>query len=493
MLCIMTTIKKKRRSIKLKNLILKCLITSAMGFAGLSLCANAWSFDIDPFNVEALSVPTPQTYWQKPANLIVTDTAAPFAAEVLPHKALTLTQVTDFALQNNPSTRLAWFQAKAAAAQVGVDEGAYLPQLTGGFGVQYTANWFSDPNNSQTTYGPNFSFSYLLLDFGNRSNTVLADKYAQIAANLNQNNAIQQVILNVQQAYYDVLGQQALVSANEETVKQAKASLEAAQALRANGLKTIGDVYQAEGSYAQAQLDLQTSQGNFQTDLGQLATAMGLPANTPLQIAALQNPPKTDQIDQNIDRLLAVAKRNRPDLLAAEAQVRQSQAQLNATRASGWPTLSINATAEPGGVISNTTGTAVTASLTLSVPLFTGFTYTYNVKKAQAQMLAAQASRDQLNQQVQFQVWQAYFALKTAEKNIGTTETLLKSSVQASEQAFGQYKNGVGDILSVLTTQSTSASARVQYIQAQLNWYIALAQLAAAMGDLTPSTQGLLS
>ncbi|MBS0352148.1 MAG: TolC family protein [Proteobacteria bacterium] len=477
----------------MKKLIYKYLIIAATGFAWLGVNATAWAWDVDPFNVEAWSTPNPQTYWPKPIDLVVTDAAAPLAAYKLPHKALTLTEVTDFALQNNPDTRLAWFQAKAAAAQVGVDQSAYLPQLTGGFGAQYTANWFSNPNDAQTTYGPNFSFSYLLLDFGNRSNTVLADKYAQIAANLNQNNAIQQVILNVQQAYYDVLGQQALVTANQENVKQAKASLEAAQALRANGLKTIGDVYQAAGSYAQAQLDLQTSQGNFQTDLGQLATTMGLPANTPLQIVSLQNPPKLDRINQNVARLLSAAKRNRPDLLAAEAQVRQSQAELAATRATGWPTLSVNATAQPGGVLSNTTGTAVSASLTLSVPLFTGFSYTYSVKKAQAQMLAAQASRDQLNQQVQFQVWQAYFALKTAEKNIYTTETLLKSSQQAYQQAFGQYKNGVGDILSVLTTQSTLANARVQYIQAQLNWYIALAQLAAAIGDLTPATQGPLS
>ncbi len=83
----------------------------------------------------------------------------------------------------------------------------------------------------------------------------------------------------MQQAYFQVLGQQALVSANQQSVKQAKASLDSAQALRANGMATIGDVYQAQASYAQANLDLQTSQGNYQTALGQLATAMGLPAN----------------------------------------------------------------------------------------------------------------------------------------------------------------------------------------------------------------------
>ncbi len=468
------------------KLILTCLAWLVSG--GL-FSTNAWGVTPDPFHLGQRTTPTPQTYWEKPDNLTVTDTAAPLSATELPKKPLTLTEVTDFALCHNPSTSLAWYQAKAAAAQVGIAMSAYLPQITGGGGVQYTANVFSSPNSSQTTYGPNFSLSYLLLDFGNRSNTVLADEYAQIAANLNQNNAIQQVILQVQQAYYQVLGQQAVVSADEQSVKQAKTSLDAAEALRANGMATIGDVYQSQGSYAQANLDLQTAQGTYQTAQGQLATAMGLPADTSIPLAPLHNPPKIQQIEQAVPQLLALAKRDRPDLIAAEAQVRQSQAQLAATKASGLPTLTVTATAQPGGVFSNTTGTNTTAALTLSMPLFTGYSYTYSVKQAQAQTLAAQATRDQLNQQVQLQVWQAYFALKTAEQNVGTTEILLKSSLQAYNQAFGQYKNGVGDILSVLTTQATLAKARVQNIQAKLNWFVALAQLAAAVGTLNSSVQ----
>lgn len=465
------------------------ILTILVFFAsGCVVSANAVaSTPPDPFNTESLTTPDPQTYWIKPATLTVNDTAMVQAAVQLPKKPLTLTEITDFALQNNPDTRFAWYQAKAAAANVGVAKSAYLPQLNGGAGVLYTANVFSSPNSSQTTYGPNFSFSYLLLDFGNRSNTVLAAEYAQIAANLNQNTAIQQVILDVQQAYYQVLGLQAVVGANQQSVQQAKTSLDSAQALRQNGLATIGDVYQAQASYAQATLDLQTSQGNYKTALGQLATAMGLSANTSVRLVALKNPPQ-QQMQQQVSQLLSVAKRNRPDLLAAEANVRQSQAQLAATKASVLPTLTLDATAQPAWFLSNATGTVTTTELTLSVPLFTGFSYTYNVRQAQAQVQAAQAGRDQLNQQVQYEVWQNYYALQTAANNIGTTEILLKSSIQAYNQALGRYKSGVGDILSVLTTQATLASARVQNIQAKLNWYIALAQLSASVGSLTSSS-----
>ncbi len=52
--------------------------------------------------------------------------------------------------------------------------------------------------------------------------------------------------------------------------------------------------------------------------------------------------------------LLADAKCNRPDLLAAEAAVGQTQAQLNATKASILPTLSLTSNIVPGGVFAAT-------------------------------------------------------------------------------------------------------------------------------------------
>lgn len=468
----------------------KFLVKALVAASSSVFLTSAWAngFPLDPFHTDALTTPGPQVYWPKPSTLTVVNEAAPSAAAELPKHPLTLIEVTDFALSHNPSTRLAWYQAKEAAADVGIAQSAFLPTLDGGFGTQYTANVFNSPHSSQTTFGPNFSFDYLLLDFGYRSNTVRSFQYAQIAANLNQNNAIQQVILQVQQAYYQVLGLQAQVTANQESLQQAQTSLTVTEALRANGVAVIGDVYQAQSSYSQMQLNLQTSVGSYQTALGQLVTTMGLPVDTSIQLVPLHNPPSIEQITRSMPQLLATAEQNRPDLLASEATVKENVANLQATKDSVLPQISIDASATPGGYLSSTTGTTVIAALTVSVPLFTGFQYTYNVKKAQAQLLEAQASRDQLNQQVQQQVWQAYYALKTAEQNVGTAQTLLKSSLQASDQALGQYKSGVGDILAVLTTQTTLANARLQAIQAKLNWYTALAQLAAAVGTLNSAS-----
>lgn len=398
----------------------------------------------------------------------------------LPTSPLTLIEVTDFALRHNPTSSRVWAQIQIADAKLGIAKSSYLPQINAGGVVQYAG---------ETVYGPNISLSYLLWDFGYRSNSVLASRYALMASHLDRDSAIQQIILQVQTAYYSVLGEQALLAANQKNVLEAKTNLEAAKALHQQGLATIGDVYQAESSLAQSSLNLQKSRGNYQIAVGQLATAMGLPTSTPLQLAPLAEPTHVIQTDKEVALYLNAAKRQRPDLVAAETLVQARQSQLAATKASGWPTLEINANVTPSftGNMQSVSNTA-SATLSLSFPLFTGFSQTNKVKQAQAEIVVAEATRDQLDQQVQYQVWQAYFTLKTAVENLASIEVLLKSSAQAHQQAVGQYKGGVGNILTVLTTQSALANARVQSIQAKINWYMALAQLATAIGTLNTSS-----
>lgn len=465
----------------------KCFFSEKLLILAIFYCATGEALINDPFNTEALTPKSPDSYWIAPRQFKVDDTASQLAKNLLPHRPLSLAEVTDFALRNNPNTRLAWAQAKVAAASLGNAESSFLPQVNVGWNAQYNFELFkSNSTGTGGVTGPNISLSYLLLDFGTRLNTVRTNRYAVMAANFSQNSAIQQLILQIEQAYYQLLGQQALITANQQSVKEAKISVDASTALRSQGMATIGDVYQAESSLAQSELNLEQAKGNFKIAQGQLATAMGLPAETPFELTPLSAAIPQDD-SKNIDRLMAAAKRNRPDLLAQEATVRQSQAQLAATKAQALPTVSLNAQAGPL-TIDNAATTNTSISLSLTVPIFTGFSQTYQVNQATAEVLAAAATRDALIQQISLQVWQAYYLLQTAAVSIKSADIYLKSSQQASEQARGQYQAGVGNILSVLSTQSALANARVQSIQARLNWYIGLSQLAHAVGalDTTP-------
>lgn len=420
---------------------------------------------------------------------------------ITPNKIWTLAALTNLALIDNPSTRLAWAQVQAAVANEGIAKSTYWPQLVLTGSTAYTTNNDNNDDNndgnddfgcsSDDPYCASLTLNYLVWDFGARKQQVKNAHYQFIASQLSQNETIQLVILQVEQAYYQVLAQDALVKANQTSVKEAKTNLDAANALHHQGLATIGDVYQAQSTLAQSLLALQQAQGNLSIARGQLASAIGIPVQTPLKVAPLSTDAPTTQILYDVRRFLDKAKNQRPDLLAAEAQITAAQAQVKATQAQRWPTLTFSAQTENSN-FQNTLNEVDRQSnlmLTLNWPVFTGFQRTNAIKQAQAEEQEAQATRDQLANQINLQVWQAYYSLKTAKNTIDTSRVYLKTSVEAAKQTLGQYKAGVGNILSVLTTQTTEANARVQLIQSVLDWYLDLAQLMQAIGALEVPSQ----
>ena len=183
--------------------------------------------------------------------------------------------------------RQAWFAARANAAGVGIEQADRLPQITGNYAITrilpisgttgLLAPW-------QTRHGPTVTLSYILLDFA-REFQVEAAEFRLLASNLNTNRVLQDVVFQVEQAYYRLLGLEALVRVNEQTLQNIRTALDAAQRRRESGLATVADVYRSETQVAQAELNLTRSRGEFEKARGQLAAAVGLPVNQSLQVS----------------------------------------------------------------------------------------------------------------------------------------------------------------------------------------------------------------
>jgi outer membrane protein TolC len=440
---------------------------------------------IDPLNTNKKVSPAPNLKWDpaKPLPAVV----APSPVQELPGTApQTLPELTEFALRNNPKTRQAWFAARAAAAGVGIEVADLLPQIT----YNYTSTrvqTFSATSGAvvpwQTRYGPAVSLSYVLLDFGTRVSQIEAAEYKLLVANLTQNRTLQDVVFQVEQAYYQLLGFEALVRTNEQSLQNNRTALEAAEKRRESGLATVADVYRAETAVAQAQLNLTKSKGDFEKARGQLATAVGLPINGTLKVQTLQGPPQTREITESMNDLLERAKLNRPDLIAAEAQARAARATASAAVKAGLPTITVNGSAGHT-LFADGRPQVQTYNLTLNlnVPIFNGFRDTYSIRQAEANAAQAQAARDALFRQTELDVWQAYYDLQTAAGGINSTEAQVRSAEQTSQATLARYQAGFGSILDLITAQQDESNARVQRIQSYLDWFTALARLNFSIG-----------
>ena len=404
---------------------------------------------------------------------------------------LTLDDVVDLALGNSPLTRLSWSQARAAAAAYGSANGRFLPTVTadviGGPSRAISANPAFLPATRRTLI-PSVSLQYLLFDFGARSGTSRAAREALYAADFTHNAAVQDVLLQTQQSYFGFQSARGVLEAARANVETATQNLAAAERRREVGVATIADVLQARTALAQAELVVQGADGELQRARATLALAMGLDANRPFDVAVDTAAFPLRQLAESVDSLIARAERDRPDLAAARALVRQSAAQISVARSALFPALTLgSATGRNFSNITNLEGRTYALTLGLQIPIFSGNARQYDVVTARENASAAVARAEQARLESAAQVYTAYHVLRTAALRVTTSQVLLSTATQSEQVARGRYGEGVGSILDVLLAQNALADARAQAVTARWTWFSSLAQLARTAGALTPA------
>lgn len=402
-------------------------------------------------------------------------------------KELTLADVTEAALCNNPQTRESYANAKVQAAQLGIAKSAYLPTLTDTVALNQN---FSDPASASRgskflNLNNSLAASYLLYDFGNRDATLENARQLLNAVSATQSAIVQNLLLSTVKAYYQVQSDIALLEASKESERFNLESFKAAEAKYKAGVSTPADKLQAETAYAQAVLNRISVEGVLKNDYGILANLMGLNANISLNLVRTVNAPiNTSEIERDINQLIEYARVRRPDLVASEAQVSAAKATIEANRAAAKPTVSVGLSNnfQDGSSLSSMNSSAL--GLTVTVPIFNGYAPTYRIRSAEAAAEAREAQRDRLKLQISLDVWTAFQNLRTAHETIISAEVLVRSATESARVALGRYKAGVGNIIETLNAQTALASANQQKIKADLDRNIARAALAQAIGTL---------
>ncbi len=407
--------------------------------------------------------------------------------------ALTLADVIDRALCNNPQTRSAWAAARIQAAQVGVVRSAYLPTLSA---TASAARNRSDGISSSPgainyrSQDATLSAAYLLYDFGARDANLESALQTLAAANFTQDATLQKVFLSATQSYYQFFAARAAVDSALEAERAAAESLKAAIARYDAGTATPADKLQAQTAYSQAMLNRIQAEGNAKSAQGVLANAMGLEANRTLNYATPSVGAPDESFSRDLDQLIARARERRPDFAAAEAQVKAARAAVQAARASGLPTVSLSTAFSYSSTSISDPFHSQAIGISLNIPIFTGFNNTYQIRLAEERVENQIALRDGVALQVALDVWQAYYSLTTGTQAVRSSADLLASAEASERTALGRYRAGVGNIIDLLTAQAALASARLQNIQALYNWYVFKATLAQAIGQLDFSVIG---
>jgi outer membrane protein len=410
----------------------------------------------------------------------------------VPGGKLSFPAAVDLALCRSPQTRAAWAAAHQQAAALGSAESAWLPTVTAtgaaarefGEHVDVTGQTEAGPQNSADA---SVNLTWTLYDFGARSGRIRSARALLDAAAASLGSTSQQLVRQVVQSYYGAVAADANLAATQTTEAAAASSLDVARSLREGGVGTLADVLQAETAHDQAVLNRVQAWANAMSARGSLAVTLGQTAEQPFTLDPEPIPSEVPSLTARMSDLMAEAVRQRPDLAAARAQRDSAQADITVARALGRPTITVGAlhTFNYQQGVPNLDYNQI--GINVTVPLFTGFNVSYGIRQAQAALQAREANLDQVTLGVTLDVWNGYYMLDSANQQLIATAALIKTAEENEQVALGRYRAGVGSIVDVLTAQTGAANARTVRINAELEWKVARAQLALALGRLSSS------
>ena len=336
-------------------------------------------------------------------------------------ESLSLAELIDIALKNNPETQKAWASTKQAQAALGIAKSANYPTLDAKGSVNHgkEVKFPNGPNTVYTFGSAELCLNYLLYDFGERSASIQAMKESLKAAHWASDFTIQQVIYKVSASYYEYLHAEELLKTYESSLKDAKLILGSADELYKAGLRCVTDLNTSKAEVAQLHMDAAQQKARVAVAYGKLMTNLGLAIEIKLQVQTSPEAIQYPLFSEGISQLIAVAEEQRADLLAKKAKLAEMAQRVKKAQRAPLPKLR---GLGQGGWLEYTkhqgSGYNYNVGVALEVPIFRGFEYTYNKRLALADEEITAAELKELHEAIALEVLTYSESVKAAQESL---------------------------------------------------------------------------
>ena len=370
----------------------------------------------------------------------------------------TLEKCIAYALENNISIKQSEFDLQTTEVDKLQAKGAFLPSLNGN--VTYSLNEGKNINPVTNQYENTFfqsasgGVSVEMTLFAGLQNwrRLKQAELNKIALQYNLNKMKDDVSLMIINAYLDILSNKEQVKRLKLQLETSKENLQRTRDLIQVGSLPQGDIYEAESQVlTQEQQIIATENALFISKMG-LAHLLLLKdyqdfdiADTSLEI------PDTDILSKTPAQIFEKAKEVIQDIKIAELNVDLAENNLKIARSAYSPRISAqwgynsrwtkNQLQDFWSQLDANKG--MYAGVSLSVPIFNGFSTTNNVKRQKINLLKSKWNKEQVMQTTEKNIYQAYTDASNAKKLFEATEKTLQAKQQSYTYAKERHSVGL--------------------------------------------------
>ena len=377
--------------------------------------------------------------------------------------ALTLKMCVKQALLNNNALRSYDLERRAVAMEVKQALASFYPALS--FGTSFNrADSENAPRNDSADF--NLRASYTLFRGGGDWSELKARKHAYQASDYDLQEENLKVVALVQATYFAILSLQNRTAVLKKSVEAAALHEAVARKRVQAGLAPLSDHLRAKVDLSNARVDLIQEQRNAKTLKHLLSVLMGESPLESLEIEKVQV--VSEEENRSLRTLFDVARKNRPVLKSYQQQILELRWKEKSVKAEFFPTLETYAMTGQSGNHYLPDDNYWQVGITLSYPIFSGFSTRYAAAATRARLEARQWSYREKTLQVQKEIANAYEQLKADEKVIRAREDLLNSALENGKVAQYRYKAGIGSIVELTDARVAATNAAIGLENAKL-------------------------
>ena len=402
---------------------------------------------------------------------------------------LTLQQAETIALKNNPQISLGKLQYLVSRQNVRETRAALLPSaflsLTGVAALpnsRITAGALNNP----TVYdraAAGVTVNQLITDFGRTTNLVSSAEFEAKAQDKWSMANTGDIILTVDQTFFNALETKALVTVAQETVRTRQAFVNQIQALTNAKLKSDLDLSFANVDLARGKLLLLEAVNNYDEALNALSAILGYQQEQnydPVEELKELTPPPVD-----VNALVMQAMQQRPEIQALQDQVLGAEKFSNAEHDLKKPTISALGVAGLAPVRSDQiTSHYGAVGININIPIFNGYYFDARAKTADIQTNENRQRLTDERNNVARDVRNVWQDSRRAFERLGVTQQLRQQATLSLNLAQARYNLGLGSIVELTQAELQKTQADIEDTDAQYQYR--LTQIVLAFTIATP-------
>jgi outer membrane protein len=325
------------------------------------------------------------------------------------------------------------------------------------------------------------------------------------AAEYTLTRALQTVVYDITQYYYQILLNRELLDIARENLLSIKDQLTLTDRQFQIGLKSKTDLYQQQASAAESDLSVIQAETRMQRSTLELLRRLQI---DPLTKITLEPTPNELNLaissKPDIDTLVTIALERRSDLKSKGLETKAAQWQITQSRAQWYPHLDLNVNSSTGGngylrqsyggfsteysyppisdQLRNSIGYSV--GLNLNWSIFDGFQTRYNVESAKINHLNQKLDYEDLKNNIVLDLQLAVNDYAAALMQIEKSKVSLTASRSAFEDIKRKYELGATGFVELSTARASLFNARSNLSQATYNLALQKSVLDFATGTI---------